>query len=175
MNTSTSGCSSGCESGWTMYLDQLSNSTDPYRRAFLHNYKGIGEQINREDDEEAEDLSMVSDASSGPPHLHEQHYAGENQYYGGYACSGPENKTSKSTKTKAPRIKKQQNLCLDDTASSSVFHFSQDNVAPPENHNSVEHVPGFSQGESVQKKQFGFFKSSKKGKSSGGLLGKKRQ
>ncbi|XP_011069795.1 uncharacterized protein LOC105155598 isoform X2 [Sesamum indicum] len=172
MNTSTSGCSSGCESGWTMYLDQLSNSTDPYRRAFVQNYKEKGERVNRQD-EEAEDLSMVSDASSGPPHLHE-HYTGENQYYGGYACSVPENKTAKS-KTKEPRIKKQHNLCLDDTASSSVFHFSQDNVAPPENHNSVKHVPTFSQGESVPRKQFGFFTSSKKGKSSGGLLGRKRQ
>lgn len=27
MNKSNSECSSGCESGWTMYLDQSSNST----------------------------------------------------------------------------------------------------------------------------------------------------
>ncbi|KAL0361077.1 UNVERIFIED_CONTAM: hypothetical protein Sradi_3792200, partial [Sesamum radiatum] len=107
MNTSTSGCSSGCESGWTMYLDQLSNSTDQYRRAFLQNYKEKGEHVSREA-EEAEDLSMVSDASSGPPHLHE-HYAGENQYYAGYACSVPGNKTAKSSRTKEPRIKKQHN------------------------------------------------------------------
>ncbi|KAK4390423.1 hypothetical protein Sango_2105600 [Sesamum angolense] len=172
MNTSTSGCSSGCESGWTMYLDQLSNSTDPYRRAFVQNYKEKGERVNREA-EEAEDLSMVSDASSGPPpHLHE-HYACENQYYAGYACSVPEKKTARS-KTKEPRIKKQHNILIN----LYVTDEFQDNVAPPQNHNSVEHVPSFSQamlGESVAKKQFGFFKSSKKGKSSGGLLGKKRQ
>lgn len=121
MNTSTSECSSGCESGWTMYLDQLSNSTDPCRSAFLHNYKGKGEHVHNYEDEE--DLSMVSDASSGPPHPHEN-YAGENQHYA-YAYSSVSEDRKKKSKTKDSRIKKQHNLCLDDTASSSVFLFSQ--------------------------------------------------
>ncbi|KAG8377548.1 hypothetical protein BUALT_Bualt08G0044600 [Buddleja alternifolia] len=56
-------CSSGCESGWTRYLDQLSNSTDiPHtKKDYVTNYKGVSQY----DDE---DLSMVSDASSAPPH-----------------------------------------------------------------------------------------------------------
>ncbi|URE28513.1 hypothetical protein MUK42_15838 [Musa troglodytarum] len=41
----SSDCSSGCQSGWTMYLEQSSS------------------------EEEEEGLSMVSDASSGPPQL----------------------------------------------------------------------------------------------------------
>ncbi|THU64348.1 hypothetical protein C4D60_Mb01t25550 [Musa balbisiana] len=41
----SSDCSSGCQSGWTAYL---------------------------EEEEEEEDLSMVSDASSGPPQLREE-------------------------------------------------------------------------------------------------------
>ncbi|XP_062103214.1 protein SOB FIVE-LIKE 5 [Humulus lupulus] len=74
-------CSSGCESGWTLYLEQ----------SFLSNKKGSGflrkssnfgytlrdkagiEQVNEEIDEEEEDLSMVSDASSGPPHYFHHH------------------------------------------------------------------------------------------------------
>ncbi|CAL9779645.1 unnamed protein product [Musa acuminata subsp. burmannicoides] len=43
----SSDCSSGCQSGWTAYLED-------------------------EEEEEEEDLSMVSDASSGPPQLREE-------------------------------------------------------------------------------------------------------
>ncbi|KAI3460142.1 hypothetical protein Pfo_016805 [Paulownia fortunei] len=190
MNISTSEYSSGCESGWTMYLDQLSNSTDPYSTALVTNCEGKGTYVN--EDQEDEDLSMVSDASSGPPHFHTyENCAVDNQYYGYTSSVSEDKKQSKQkSKTKEPRAKKQQNLCLDDTASSSIFHFSQamfiiefqDNVPPSDNHNSVEHVPGFSQvfsaahfeGESITKKHLGFFKSSTKGKS-GSLLGRKRQ
>ncbi|GFY85960.1 hypothetical protein Acr_04g0006980 [Actinidia rufa] len=66
MNISISECSSGCESGWTMYLDQSSNSGDHLQKS------GCGyEAANVEDYDEDEDLSMVSDASSGPPHFQE--------------------------------------------------------------------------------------------------------
>lgn len=126
MNISTSECSSGCESGWTMYLDQLSNSTDPYSRAFVQNYEGKAAYVNYEDQED-EDLSMVSDASSGPPHFHEyENGAVDTQYYG-YSPSVSEDKkkSKQKSKSKETRAMKQQNLCLDDTASSPVFHFSQ--------------------------------------------------
>ncbi|KAI3465250.1 hypothetical protein Pfo_021913, partial [Paulownia fortunei] len=143
MNISTSELSSGCESGWTMYWDQLSNSIDPYSRDFVQNYEGKGAQVN--EDQEDEDLSMVSDASSGPPHLH-GNYAGDSQFYG-YASSVSEDKkkSKQKSKTKEPMVKKQHNYCLDDTASSPIFHFSQ--------------------GEPIPKKHLGFFKSSTKGKS----------
>ncbi|KAL8508993.1 hypothetical protein ACS0TY_016254 [Phlomoides rotata] len=65
-----------------------------------------------EEEEEEEDLSMVSDASSGPPN---------------YSCTISQEKTKNKSKTKeAIRVKKQQSLCLDDTASSPpLYTFSQ--------------------------------------------------
>ncbi|XP_073276464.1 protein SOB FIVE-LIKE 5-like [Primulina huaijiensis] len=187
MNISTSECSSECESGWTMYLDQTSNSTDRFTRDFAKNCKeNAADSYAYEDQEDDEDLSMVSDASSGPPPRFQEYdnYAatatargGENQFFRGYASSVSEDankkKSKQKIKTKETRnSQRQQNFCLADTASSPVFHFPQDNVASS----------GFSQvfsaanfeSESTPKKQLGFLKSSTKGKS-GSFLGRKRQ
>lgn len=106
-----------------MYLDQLSNSTDPYFAT--NNYQKERAYANHEDQE---DLSMVSDASSGPP---------PNDYYG-YANSVPVPEGKKKNKQKnkakeAKSCKKQQNLCLDDTASSPAYDFSQ--VSPLKHEN----------------------------------------
>ncbi|KAK6130812.1 hypothetical protein DH2020_035453 [Rehmannia glutinosa] len=140
MNLSNSEYSSGCESGWTMYLDQLSNisTNDP----FVTNFEGK-KSVN--EDYEDEDLSMVSDASSGPPHYFHEYDE---------KIKKKSREKSKTKETIINKAKKQHNLCLDDTASSPVFDFSQ--------------------GESITKKHFSFFKSSTKGKS-GSLLGRKRQ
>ncbi|KAL8487699.1 hypothetical protein ACS0TY_024141 [Phlomoides rotata] len=112
MNISTSEqSSSGFESGWTTYLDQL----DDYNsRGICTNYEEKGRHMNHQTEEE-EDLSMVSDASSGPPN---------------YSCTIiSQEKTKNKSKTKeAIRVKKQQSLCLDDTASSPpppLYTFSQ--------------------------------------------------
>ncbi|XP_022843899.1 uncharacterized protein LOC111367320 isoform X2 [Olea europaea var. sylvestris] len=167
MNISNSECSSGCESGWTMYLDQLSNSTNHYNRA--------GDVYDDQDDE---NLSMVSDASSGPPQFEDncENYASDEQKKNG-------NHKKKMTQKRG----KQQSLYLDDTASSPMFRFSKDNVAYSHIHTSLEHVPGFSQGpsvpdfggDSITKKHFGFFKSSAERKKASGKLsnfpGKKKQ
>lgn len=179
MNTSTSEYSSGCESGWTMYLDQNSNSTDPYSRGYAYDqYEEKGAYAYTIHEEDDEDLSMVSDASSGPPHY--RHYD-NSQYYGGYVSedktkSMTTTKTKTKTKSNSRKEPKQQSLCLDDTASSSIFHFSQDNVPHSDDHNSVGNVYSAShfEGESITKKRLSFFKSSTKGKS-GNLLGRKRQ
>ncbi|KAJ6391252.1 hypothetical protein OIU77_025276 [Salix suchowensis] len=81
MNVSASEYSSGgCESGWTSYFDQSSNSK--------HQYQGFGGfadgEYTRLEEEQEEDLSMVSDASSGPPHYGED---------GGYGCDKLERKS----------------------------------------------------------------------------------
>lgn len=56
----SSECSSGCESGWTMYFNHTNDD------GFIKDGRKCGlEQV-----EETEDLSMISDASSGPPHFH---------------------------------------------------------------------------------------------------------
>ncbi|CAH1426102.1 unnamed protein product [Lactuca virosa] len=51
-------CSSECGSGWTLYLGHSIYTLDPLQNSIY--------------DEEDDDMSMVSDASSGPPHVQEQ-------------------------------------------------------------------------------------------------------
>ncbi|XP_075483856.1 protein SOB FIVE-LIKE 5-like [Primulina tabacum] len=127
MNVSNSECSSGCESGWTVYLDQTSNSTDKYTRVLVK---------NENPDQEDEDLSMVSDASSGPPQFQEyENYAGSGknlQLFHGYYDQSPmpenKKKSKQNNKSKAKelmRVKKQENFCLDDTATSPLPHFAK--------------------------------------------------
>ncbi|XP_022844020.1 uncharacterized protein LOC111367398 isoform X3 [Olea europaea var. sylvestris] len=173
MNISNSECSSGCESGWTMYFDQNSNYAGRYNPGFGwpvdEDYPKGSAYANK--DTEGEDLSMVSDASSGPPIFIEY----------SESADGRQKKNKQKKKTKD-----QPNLHLDDTASSPVFHFSQDHVGSFNNHTAKEYVPYFSQGssvanfegESTRKKHLNFLKSSKKGKSasgkSEGLMGRKK-
>uniref|UniRef100_A0A5B7CAE5 Uncharacterized protein n=1 Tax=Davidia involucrata TaxID=16924 RepID=A0A5B7CAE5_DAVIN len=175
MNISTSGCSSGCESGWTNYLDHSSNSADQF-----HKFGGgiVDEDYRSKvayDNDEDEDLSMVSDASSGPPHFHEDYTS---------SASEQAKKIKKKHKIKEHRGK-QQHSYLDDTASSPVLSFSKKNVALSSNEASMDHVLGFSQGfsathfkgKSAFRKHFGFLQSSVPEKpaseAAGGLQGRK--
>ncbi|CAL9056106.1 unnamed protein product [Musa banksii] len=64
----SSECSSGCQSGWTMYLAQSSDEQSSLRHKDASSFH---EQEEEEEEQEEEDLSMISDASSGPPQLHE--------------------------------------------------------------------------------------------------------
>ena len=99
--------SGGCESGWTSYFDQSSNSK--------HQYQGFGGfadgEYTRLEEEQEEDLSMVSDASSGPPHYGED---------GGYGCDKLERKSQSKKKSKEYG-RSQQHSYLDDTASSPAL------------------------------------------------------
>ncbi|CAI9757884.1 unnamed protein product [Fraxinus pennsylvanica] len=173
MNISNSECSSGCESGWTVYFDQFSNCTGRHNLGFgrpVDEYYPKGSAYANEDTE-GKDLSMVSDASSGPPVFNEYHESAD----------GRQKKSKQKKKAKA-----QQNFHLDDTASSPFFHFTQDNVGSFNNHTAKEYVPYFSQessaanfeGESTRKKHLNFLKSSMKEKSasgkSEGLIGRKK-
>ncbi|GER40217.1 structural constituent of ribosome [Striga asiatica] len=161
MNLSSCEYSSGCESGWTMYLDQLSNSIDHHNYNHQYQDNKNGEFANQEhdddDDDDDEDMSMISDASSGPPHFHHNDASASasasadaatsaySQYYGYYTPSIYEdtNNTNKSnTKETISRSKKHQSLCLDDTASSPIYDFSQDNVAPSHDYSQVVNIPG---------------------------------
>ncbi|GMP80839.1 hypothetical protein CsSME_00035791 [Camellia sinensis var. sinensis] len=154
MNISTSECSSGCESGWTNYLDQSSYSAaEQFQKDGSEDcrYK-LG--ANVEENGEDEDLSMVSDASSGPPHFQEDD-AEDCFDETGYFCYGSSvskqpNKTKKEKKIKQQRGK-QQFSCPDDTATSPIMSFSK--------------------GKSALQKQFGFFQSSASGKPASGATG----
>lgn len=133
--SSASQCSSGCESGWTLYLDQSSYSKNQY-----YNLGGIVSKGNNEVEEEEEDLSMVSDASSGPRHYHCEeedeycfgggdHHGNANNCFGSNdSGSGLASKKSKSKmKNKEQQHGKSQvhHSYLDDTASSPVLGFSK--------------------------------------------------
>nr|XP_043630115.1 protein SOB FIVE-LIKE 5-like [Erigeron canadensis] len=63
--------SSGCESGWTLYL-QHSIPHDNYN--VLHDQDHDEKDYDDDDnDNEDDNMSMVSDASSGPPHFQPEH------------------------------------------------------------------------------------------------------
>ncbi|MBA0777139.1 hypothetical protein Gotri_005194 [Gossypium trilobum] len=107
MNISPSQCgSSGCEPGWTFYLDQSSYYSQTLRPN--EEYVGKGGKFMAEEAAEV-DLSMVSDASSGPK-----------RYYDDYdQCSEPVKKRSKAKK----KIK--EHGVDDDTATSPLTSFSK--------------------------------------------------
>ncbi|XP_059635461.1 protein SOB FIVE-LIKE 5-like [Cornus florida] len=166
---------SGCESGWTMYLDQSSNSEDhQFHKSRDHRRCKAEEEEDNEDDKD-EDLSMVSDASSGPPHFHEV----DQDCY----ASEKANKRDKKKKSKEVHKGHQHHSYLDDTASSPVLMtYSKKNLGVSSNESSMEHVLGFSQGfstthlkslqgKSTFRKHFGSFKSSVAGKPDSGAAG----
>ncbi|KAI4298583.1 hypothetical protein L6164_032124 [Bauhinia variegata] len=158
MNTFASECSGGFESGWTLYLEHsVLNQNGSHREARFDVENGDYYDERREKrskDEEAaeEDLSMVSDASSGPPHFpDEEAYFNEDS-----GCFYPPSKTEKLTKSckKRQKVKENKNhedqhqpSFLDDTASSPVFDFSMNNITVTSNQQtSTESVLEFSQG-----------------------------
>jgi hypothetical protein len=107
------------ESGWTQYLSQSSISESYFQRKDGHvGYEENGTRFNVEEKFE-EDLSMVSDASSGPPHY-------DNEYYCDLSSTTKESLKKNNVK-KYDRISQQPSL-LDDTASSPFF------TCPKKNH-----------------------------------------
>lgn len=164
MNALASECSSGCESGWTLYLEHSFLSPNASRRdtnGFVigkndicdeHNKDTRAKESEEEEEEEEEDLSMVSDASSGPPHLPEDH---EGYFNNDNACFYPASRAAtlakavgKRQKIKEHRLREDQEhtAFLDDTASSPVINFSRNNFTLTNNNNSMESDLEFSQG-----------------------------
>ncbi|XVF39791.1 hypothetical protein PTKIN_Ptkin01aG0060600 [Pterospermum kingtungense] len=132
MNVSGSQCGSGCESGWTLYLDQSSYSQTQYQKFdgdFDEDYGGKGARFVVEDDDDEEDLSMVSDASSGPRHYCEDYEECLDE--NGSFCSAPaapepaKNSSKSKKKIKEHGSCSQQHSYLDDTASSPAISFSK--------------------------------------------------
>nr|KYP57091.1 hypothetical protein KK1_003346 [Cajanus cajan] len=110
--------SSASESGWTHYLDQSSLSENYFqKRGGVVEYEEKGAKM--EDSEE--DLSMVSDASSGPPHYDNQCYC-EN-WYPYLSFTNKEHQKKKKAKENG---RSKQSSPLDDTASSPVFNCPKD-------------------------------------------------
>ncbi|CAH9131957.1 unnamed protein product [Cuscuta epithymum] len=174
MNISGSECTSGCQSGWTTYFDQYSNSAYEYNRVVHVN--GDDNRGKLEVYSEDEDLSMVSDASSGPPQHREDYY--------GCSYSPPRRcKPTQTRKTKEHCGGETQNCCLDDTASSLSFPY-QENASLYDDTVSAEYVTHVSETQlkgnnSVLRKHFGFLKSSVSSKAaslkSGATKARKKQ
>ncbi|KAJ0973670.1 hypothetical protein J5N97_015635 [Dioscorea zingiberensis] len=132
MEEEGSECSSGCQSGWTMYLDQSNENHHllPFGKAGTHfqHDEDDGEDDNvvvddddDEEEEEEEDLSMVSDASSGPPHLHEEDY--HHCCYSSMDKSGGKRRRVEGEKQQESQKHVEFSSFLDDTASSPLFSF----------------------------------------------------
>ncbi|MBA0659251.1 hypothetical protein Goklo_011403 [Gossypium klotzschianum] len=149
---SASQCGSGCESGWTLYLDQSSYSQkrcQKFSRSF------------RVEDEE-QDLSMVSDASSGPRHYcqdYEECLDENGSFCSAPAPPEPAKKSSKNKKKIKEHGSNQQHSYLDDTASSPK------NCRKEASIDLLEFSQGFSgthiKGKSAFHKKIGFLKSEK--------------
>ncbi|XP_048619297.1 protein SOB FIVE-LIKE 5-like [Brassica napus] len=116
--------SSGCESGWTLYLDH-SVSSFPSSSCFrdINGFENRRRRskdswsqnyVHQEEDEE-EDLSMMSDASSGPRNVCEEDSVKK------LNSVGPK-KQKKSEKKRSDYEK--MNSVLDDTASSHMLQKS---------------------------------------------------
>ncbi|KAK9286838.1 hypothetical protein L1049_015243 [Liquidambar formosana] len=168
MDVLASECSSGCESGWTLYLEHSHLSPSPSHRG-TGNVDEYKEKRAKHEDEE-EDLSMVSDASSGPPHFHEDDdYFNDNSgcfYPASMDATLVKANSGKRQKTKEHRCRReeqQQPSLLDDTASSPVFNFSRNNFTLTKNQPSRESILGFSanhfEGGSTFQNQIGILQS----------------
>ncbi|CAL0319029.1 unnamed protein product [Lupinus luteus] len=140
------------ESGWTHYLDQSYLSEGHSRK---------GAMVKEE-----EDLSMVSDASSGPPHYYDE----DDEWF----CVDWYNSTSEHTKgtEKKKRVKEysriQQPSPLDDTASSPFLKYPKARHMNFSGNGAVENALNYSQSSSATRvkkkpkfqKHFSFFKRS---------------
>ncbi|XP_020234677.1 uncharacterized protein LOC109814619 isoform X3 [Cajanus cajan] len=150
MNASASECSSGCESGWTLYLEhsfQLNYNASSHASSQFIGEGDDGfcdDKKGKKEEAEEEDLSMVSDASSGPPHLPDAQDNGSLYSASKVAMANLGNKRSK----KRQKVKENQHLpsFLDDTASSPFFDFSMNNVTLTNQQTSTESMLDYSQG-----------------------------
>ncbi|GAU29504.1 hypothetical protein TSUD_115260 [Trifolium subterraneum] len=137
MDAVGSECSSGCESGWTLYLDHSFNASQSHTPSF-----GCYEETTKHklEDSDEEDLSMVSDASSGPPH--------SDSYFNAqhYSASKPEKLAKRSKKRQRVQENIQLQQHLDDTASSPLFE--NNNVTPTtqQTTSTTESMVDYSQG-----------------------------
>ncbi|KAL5559191.1 hypothetical protein UlMin_035402 [Ulmus minor] len=157
MNLSASNFSSGCESGWTNYLEQSYISENQFQKdQSFGKYGGKGAR----EKEEEEDLSMVSDASSGPPHYHEDD---EDSF-----SSRGKQKKNKNKKKITEKCKSQPHSNVDDTASSPV---SKNKLNSPRKNNSQNFPASHFKVKSSLKNNFGLFQSSPGNDSTSGKPG----
>ncbi|KAL8126987.1 hypothetical protein AgCh_014051 [Apium graveolens] len=158
-NMSTSEGGSDCESGWTSYLDHTPTAT-AYQYDKSH-WRSIGLNADHQN-QGTEDLSMLSDASSGPRCMYDRD---NSSAYFSASASGLE-KGKKKQKTKM-KDKKLPDTYLDDTATSPAknkfgpFGHSHSQASMMQNQS---YSPTQHKGKSGLRKRFGFINSSVSGK-----------
>ncbi|KAI3702317.1 hypothetical protein L6452_28051 [Arctium lappa] len=146
--------SSGCESGWTLYLQHDDYSIPHDLKPSVADHAQHHQQ-EEEEEEDDDDMSMVSDASSGPPHF-QQHQEHEDDEYsnnndGHVFCHPPlmiprkRRKILEQTSFHSHRVHLQDHLPDHDTASSPFFTTKDLKVCNKEDDNSF----GYSQGHST--------------------------
>lgn len=124
---SNSGCSGGQESGWTLYLGESSASTVRTQRRSGFSGGVVEEQEQVEDEEE--NLSMVSDASSGPPHCKSPDSCNnETEYYSSFPTSSGTYSRTRSEEKKQKKCAKGKNGGRRSTASSLPVSNSADSA-----------------------------------------------
>ncbi|MCL7050862.1 hypothetical protein MKW94_027713 [Papaver nudicaule] len=162
-----------------MYLEHSSFSLNPCKsNGQYSNYnQKVVKEVYEVEKEEEEDLSMVSDASSGPAHfLEHEDYCSEN---GNFSVSSSSLKNKSSKRQKKIKQKHSSDSLLDDTASSPmsptpIYNFSKNsNFTFTNKKVSIDNLLGFSQDfittthlkeKSTLGKSFGSLKSSLPGK-----------
>ncbi|XP_022993429.1 uncharacterized protein LOC111489443 [Cucurbita maxima] len=171
MDLLDSECSSGCESGWTLYLEQSFLSHGGSDRIVDRESgfcDGYWKAEATEEHEVEEDLSMVSDASSGPPHFFEDEACShEDDGHFSHASKSvtPEKNKGKKQKITEYQCHDQPSSFLDDTASSPAHNFTANNFP---NQGSMESFLGLSQTSHFEERSsftehFGFLQSSLSG------------
>ncbi|CAN8327334.1 unnamed protein product [Cochlearia groenlandica] len=156
---------SGCESGWTLYLDHSvysssspscfeirNRSKDSWYQNYVHNQE-------QEDDEE-DDLSMISDASSGPRNIYVEDSVKKISNVGSKKQSKKENKRRD--------YEKLNSINLDDTASSHMLQKSVggNKIEQKFQESTLDYSQGFSATDHFQDKtafqeeQYGYLQNS---------------
>ncbi|XP_061355635.1 protein SOB FIVE-LIKE 5-like [Gastrolobium bilobum] len=154
MNAFASECSSGCESGWTLYLEHSFLN----QNRFIDGTDGFYEEhkdkrVKDENSGDEEDLSMVSDASSGPPHIPDDEACFNEEHNNGCFYSAPKAVKLAKSGTKRLKVKENQHRenqhlpsFLHDTASSHVFDISTNDVTGTNRQTSTGSMLNYSQG-----------------------------
>ncbi|XP_078430797.1 uncharacterized protein LOC144702662 isoform X2 [Wolffia australiana] len=142
---------SECHSGWTKYLEHPFEKEGSRLAKVGDSQAGVEGEGGEEEAEEEEGFSMISDASSGPPRIHEN-----------WRCDEDSNAMSSSSvlvkrkRTEFGLSRQASARSLDDTASSSdVFVFSHDACGDAES--SSEFSVTYLKGGSKSSKPFAFF------------------
>lgn len=114
--------SSGCESGWTMYLLHSScGRSSPSEKA------NVGLSCGSYKDQDGDDMSMMSDASSGPALLHEDgsFLQGKSDFASASSSLAPTRKSESSRRGTRKSEQEKRLPWMDDTASSYAVSFSK--------------------------------------------------